>query len=43
MADFGPTERDAFAIEVRDWLAANYPAELRDRSMRSDPDRKSVV
>ena len=38
MADFGPTERDAFAIEVRDWLAANYPAELRDRSMRSDPE-----
>ena len=38
MADFGTTERDAFATEVREWLAANYPAELRDPNRRSDPE-----
>ena len=27
MADFGG-ELDAFRLEVRDWLKANYPAEL---------------
>ena len=29
MADFGPAELDAFRTEARDWLAANYPAELK--------------
>ena len=38
MADFGTTERDAFATEVRDWLAANYPAELRDPKTRTEPE-----
>jgi alkylation response protein AidB-like acyl-CoA dehydrogenase len=36
MADFGGA--DAFRAEVRDWLAANYPAELKDPRARTDPE-----
>ena len=38
MADFGSTELDAFRQEVRDWLAANYPAELNDPKTETDPE-----
>jgi alkylation response protein AidB-like acyl-CoA dehydrogenase len=38
MADFGATELDAFRAEVREWLAANYPAELRDAGAKTDPE-----
>ena len=38
MADFGGTELEAFRIEVRDWLAQNYPAELRASKTASDPE-----
>jgi len=38
MADFGPSELDAFATEVREQLAAMYPAELRDPKARTDPE-----
>ena len=38
MADFGATELDAFAVEVREQLAAMYPPELRDPQAKSDPE-----
>jgi alkylation response protein AidB-like acyl-CoA dehydrogenase len=38
MADFGPAELDAFRTEVRDWLAANYPAELKGAAPKTDPE-----
>jgi len=38
MADFGGTDLDAFRTETRAWLAANYPAELRDPKTRTDPE-----
>ncbi|MBS0362777.1 MAG: acyl-CoA dehydrogenase family protein [Proteobacteria bacterium] len=38
MADFGASELDAFRAEVRDWLAANYPPELRDADAKTDPE-----
>ena len=38
MADFGATDLDAFRAEVRDWLAANYPAELRDPKRKVDEE-----
>jgi alkylation response protein AidB-like acyl-CoA dehydrogenase len=38
MADFGATDLDAFRAEVRDWLKANYPPELRDTDARTDPE-----
>jgi len=38
MADFGADKLDAFAVEVSDWLKANYPAELRDPKVKSDPE-----
>ncbi|MFL5298475.1 MAG: acyl-CoA dehydrogenase family protein [Phenylobacterium sp.] len=38
MADFGATELDAFRVEARDWLAANYPAELKDPAAKTDPE-----
>jgi alkylation response protein AidB-like acyl-CoA dehydrogenase len=38
MADFGATELDAFRVEVRGWLEANYPAELRDPGVKTDPE-----
>ena len=38
MADFGAGELDAFRAEVKAWLEANYPAELRDTKVKSDPE-----
>lgn len=38
MADFGATELDAFAAEVREELAAMYPAELRGPKVSTDPE-----
>ena len=38
MADFGPAESDAFRAETRAWLEANYPPELRDPKVRTDPE-----
>ncbi|MCR5873043.1 acyl-CoA dehydrogenase family protein [Phenylobacterium sp. J426] len=38
MADFGGAELDAFRTEVRAWLDANYPAELRDPKAKTDPE-----
>src|SRR5580698_435396 len=38
MADFGADKLDAFAVEASDWLKANYPAELRDPNVKSDPE-----
>jgi alkylation response protein AidB-like acyl-CoA dehydrogenase len=38
MADFGGAEIDAFRTEVRAWLEANYPAELRDPKAKTDPE-----
>ncbi|THD64746.1 acyl-CoA dehydrogenase family protein [Phenylobacterium sp.] len=38
MADFGATDLDAFRAEVREWLAANYPPELRDADAKTDPE-----
>ncbi|WP_394762510.1 acyl-CoA dehydrogenase family protein [Phenylobacterium sp.] len=29
MADFGATDLDAFRVQTRDWLTANFPASLR--------------
>lgn len=38
MADFGGGDLDTFRGEVRSWLEANYPAELRDPKVKSDPE-----
>jgi alkylation response protein AidB-like acyl-CoA dehydrogenase len=38
MADFGATELDAFAKEVRSELEAMYPAEMRDPKAKTDPE-----
>ncbi|MDF2900166.1 MAG: acyl-CoA dehydrogenase [Phenylobacterium sp.] len=38
MADFGAGDLDAFRAEVKAWLEANYPAELRDAKVKSDPE-----
>jgi alkylation response protein AidB-like acyl-CoA dehydrogenase len=38
MADFGGADQDAFRAEVRAWLEANYPPELRDPKARTDPE-----
>lgn len=38
MADFGGAELDAFRAEVRSWLEANYPPELRDPQAKTDPE-----
>ena len=38
MADFGPADLDTFRAEVRAWLAANYPDELRDADVETDPE-----
>jgi alkylation response protein AidB-like acyl-CoA dehydrogenase len=38
MADFGGAEIDDFRNEVRAWLEANYPAELRDPAAKTDPE-----
>jgi alkylation response protein AidB-like acyl-CoA dehydrogenase len=31
-------ELEAFAAEVRSWMAANYPAELKDKNAKTDPE-----
>jgi alkylation response protein AidB-like acyl-CoA dehydrogenase len=38
MADFGAADLDTFRAEVRAWLEANYPAELRDPDAQTDPE-----
>jgi alkylation response protein AidB-like acyl-CoA dehydrogenase len=38
MADFGGGDLDAFRAQVKDWLAANYPAELREPDAKVDPE-----
>lgn len=38
MADFGGGDLEAFRGEVKAWLEANYPAELRDPKVKSDPE-----
>jgi len=38
MADFGAADLDTFRSEVRAWLEANYPAELRDPDAKTDPE-----
>jgi alkylation response protein AidB-like acyl-CoA dehydrogenase len=38
MADFGGAELDAFRTEVRGWLEANYPAELRAAAPKTNPE-----
>ena len=44
MADFGGSDLDAFRLEVRDWLKANYPPELAspETPTRSDVQRAGV-
>src|SRR5258708_20782653 len=38
MADFGAADLDTFRAEVRAWLDANYPPELRDPAAKTDPE-----
>ncbi|HLZ75627.1 acyl-CoA dehydrogenase family protein [Phenylobacterium sp.] len=38
MADFGAADLDTFRAEVRAWLEAEYPAELRDADAKTDPE-----
>jgi alkylation response protein AidB-like acyl-CoA dehydrogenase len=38
MADFGAADLDTFRAEVRAWLAANYPPELREADARTDAE-----
>src|SRR5260221_8706972 len=38
MADFGAADLDTFRAEVRAWLEANYPPELRDPAAKTDPE-----
>jgi alkylation response protein AidB-like acyl-CoA dehydrogenase len=38
MADFGADHLEAFRSETRAWLEANYPAELRDPAVKTDPE-----
>ncbi len=38
MADFGGADIDTFRTEVRNWLADNYPAALKDPQARTDPE-----
>ena len=38
MADFGAADLDTFRTEVRAWLEAEYPAELRDPNAKTDPE-----
>jgi len=38
MADFGGADIEAFRLQVRDWLRANYPAALRDPAVVIDPE-----
>ena len=38
MADFGGADLDEFRTEIRDWIAANYPAELKAKAAPTDPE-----
>jgi alkylation response protein AidB-like acyl-CoA dehydrogenase len=38
MADFGGADLEAFRSEVKTWLEANYPPELRDPEAKTDPE-----
>ena len=38
MADFGGADLDEFRSEVRDWIAANYPPELKAKAPATDPE-----
>ena len=38
MADFGGSDLDTFAAEVKEWLAANYPPRLRDAAAPAEPE-----
>ena len=38
MADFGATDLDAFRTDIRAWLAASYPAELREPDAVTHPE-----
>ncbi|MEO7027168.1 MAG: acyl-CoA dehydrogenase family protein [Caulobacteraceae bacterium] len=38
MADFGASDIETFRAEARAWLAACYPAELKDGAKASDPE-----
>jgi alkylation response protein AidB-like acyl-CoA dehydrogenase len=38
MADFGADKLEAFTAEVGAWLKAEYPAELRDPKVKTDPE-----
>jgi alkylation response protein AidB-like acyl-CoA dehydrogenase len=38
MADFGGAELETFRADVRAWLAANYPAELKGADATTDPE-----
>ena len=38
MADFGGGDLNAFRDEVKAWLEANYPPELRDRNAQTDEE-----
>ena len=42
MADFGG-DLSGFRNEVRDWLQANYPAELREPGAKTDPEAVKVL
>ncbi|HLI67940.1 MAG TPA: acyl-CoA dehydrogenase family protein [Caulobacteraceae bacterium] len=38
MADFGADQLEAFRAEASEWLAANYPAVLKDPRAKTDPE-----
>ncbi|HEY5072552.1 MAG TPA: acyl-CoA dehydrogenase family protein [Caulobacteraceae bacterium] len=38
MADFGGSDIETFRVEVKAWLAANYPPELKDPRFPVDPE-----
>ncbi len=38
MADFGGSELEAFRGEIREWLEANYPPELKSPHASTDPE-----
>ena len=38
MADFGGNDVETFRAEVRGWLEANYPAQLRQSNIAGDPE-----
>jgi alkylation response protein AidB-like acyl-CoA dehydrogenase len=43
MADFGGAELDAFRIEAREWLAANFPQSLRGKAPAMEgPEERSA-